>query len=187
MRWWLTISYYLVNPLVRIKVNPNFVTLLAIPFGLGYIVLIDSWWAPLLLALSLLLDGIDGSIAIMRGRITKFGAALDAVVDRIVEILWIIGLYRLGAPWHWLAVAGLASYIQEYMRARVASLVIEKVVMVTFAERPVRASLIFVALIANQISIDIVNQVVIVWAVAQSLSALILLRSLRSLLLRVQR
>lgn len=187
VRGWLSISYFLVAPLVKFRVSPNLVTYLAIPLGCGFVAMAETWWAPILLALSLFIDGVDGTVAILSSRTTRYGAVIDAFVDRVVEILWILGFYLIGAPWQALVIAWLASYLQEYMRARVASLDVNQVVLVTFAERPVRASLIFIAIVANLLSIGIVDVIAWIWAVGQSLSAIILLRALRSLLIQVQR
>jgi hypothetical protein len=48
--------------------------------------------------------------------------------------------------------------------------------VVTFAERPVRASFIFIALIASAIDIAIIPQIVILWLLLQVISFFIITR-----------
>lgn len=176
---WLTISFWLTRPLALLRVSPNFLSVASILVGAAFIWKIESNWSALLLVLSLALDGIDGTLAITTGKTSRFGALLDSVADRLVESLWAYGLYLLGAPWQIVTVAWLASYLQEYLRARAGGLGIQEVVVVTFAERPVRASLIFIALIANLLGIELIVEVAFIWAALQTISAVTLLRALR--------
>ena len=103
--------------------------------------------------MSLLLDGIDGSVAIIGEKTTKYGALLDSVADRIVEVFWLLGLYIVGAPWQPILIIWLAAYLQEYMRARSNSLGVTEIIIVTWSERPVRASLIFIAIFLRALDI----------------------------------
>lgn len=176
---WLTISFWVTRPLALLRVSPNFLSVASILVGAAFIWKIESNWSALLLVLSLALDGIDGTLAITTGKTSRFGALLDSVADRLVESLWAYGLYLLGAPWQIVTVAWLASYLQEYLRARAGGLGIQEVVVVTFAERPVRASLIFIALIANLLGIELIVEVAFIWAALQTISAVTLLRALR--------
>jgi CDP-diacylglycerol--glycerol-3-phosphate 3-phosphatidyltransferase len=152
---WLTLSYWLSRPLVALRITPNALSYISILAGATFLLSAKSNWAILLLVLSLLLDGIDGSVAILGDKTTKYGALLDSVADRIVEAFWILGLYVMGAPWQPLFVIWLASYIQEYMRARSSSLGVTEILLVTWSERPVRASLVFIALIARAFEIQV--------------------------------
>jgi archaetidylinositol phosphate synthase len=180
VRGWLSISYWLTRPLVVLRVSPNLLTLSSIALGALFLFFISENLAIFLLALSLLLDGIDGTVAIITGKSTRFGALLDSFADRIVESLWAFGFYLIGAPWQVLVIAWIAAYAQEYMRARAAGLGVTEVLIVTPAERPVRATFIFIALIARAVGLDLVTPIVVIWAALQSYSALKLLNVLRS-------
>jgi len=68
------------------------------------------------------------------------------------------------------------------MRARAGGLGVQEIGVVTIAERPIRASVIFIVLVARAFSLDIATIAVIIWAVAQSISALTVLNFLRPLL-----
>lgn len=189
VRGWLNISYLISRPLARL--SPNLVTLAAFAPAILYLYFIHTPLAFIFLALSLLFDGIDGTIAILGGRITKFGGALDAVVDRVIEALWAIGLVQLGAPFALVIAAWLLSYLQEYARARGMGLGVSDVGVVTIAERPVRATIIFIALVA--ISLGLVSQKIgataaaSIWCGMQAIALFTVLRFLRSHLRRSQR
>jgi len=153
---WLAISFGSAKFLSKLHVTPNILTLLGVLFAIAMAVNPLSLWAIPLLVLSLYADGIDGSVAILQGRNTSFGAVLDASADRISEALWFYVAYKIGAP-DWLV---LATYViastQEYARARLGGLGISDLGVVTPAERPVRASFIFIALIAYALGLNLV-------------------------------
>lgn len=75
-----------------------------------------------------------------------------------------------------LLVIAVFSLVQEYLRARAGGLGMSQVGVVTFAERPVRASFIFIALIASAINIAIIPQIVILWLLLQVISFFIITR-----------
>jgi CDP-diacylglycerol--glycerol-3-phosphate 3-phosphatidyltransferase len=130
--------------------------LLGLLFAIAMAVNPLSLWTIPLLVLSLYADGIDGSVAIYQNRSSSFGAILDSVADRISEALWFYVAYRIGAPaWIVLATYVIAS-TQEYARARLGGLGISDVGVVTPAERPVRASFIFVALVSYALDLKLV-------------------------------
>ena len=137
--------------------------------------------------LSLAADGLDGTLAIITEKVSKWGAALDAIVDRVVESIWALGLFLLGAPWQAVLVAWLAAYSQEYMRARAGGLGVQEVVVVTIAERPIRASVVFIVLVARVFNFDVAGIVAIIWAAAQVFAVVTVLVSLRPLLQQSQR
>jgi CDP-diacylglycerol--glycerol-3-phosphate 3-phosphatidyltransferase len=156
VKTWLAISYSSAKVVSVLPVSPNFLTLLGLVFAIAMAVNPLSLWTIPLLVLSLYADGIDGSVAIYQNRSSSFGAILDSVADRISEALWFYVAYRIGAPaWIVLATYVIAS-TQEYARARLGGLGISDVGVVTPAERPVRASFIFVALVAYALDLKLV-------------------------------
>jgi len=116
--------------------------------AIGVAATAQSLWAIVLIVISLFFDGIDGSVAIFQNRTSHWGALLDSVVDRISESLWLYALYIIGIPAYLCIGLWLVASIQEYMRARVSSLGVKDLGLVTLTERPVRASFIFIVLIA---------------------------------------
>jgi CDP-diacylglycerol--glycerol-3-phosphate 3-phosphatidyltransferase len=75
-------------------VSPNFVTIAgfiltaadAAVLAMGYVQM-----AGLLLILAAVLDAIDGSLARLQNRVTRFGAFLDSTIDRFSEAVLLLG------------------------------------------------------------------------------------------------
>ena len=144
---WLSFSYQAARVCVALRITPNLLTFLglgtAIAMGLSEYAAI----ALLLLVISLFFDGIDGSVAILRGAESKWGELLDSLADRISEAFWLYMGWRLGIPaWVVITMWTIAS-TQEYARARLASLGHREIGVVTPTERPVRAIFMAFALI----------------------------------------
>ena len=173
---WLAISFGSAKFLSKLHVTPNVLTLLGVLFAIAMAVNPLSLWAIPLLVLSLYADGIDGSVAIFQGRNSSFGAVLDASADRISEALWFYVAFKIGTPaWLVLATYVIAS-TQEYARARLGGLGISDLGVVTPAERPVRASFIFIALIAYALGLNLVYLAMSVLFVLQILSFYLVVR-----------
>jgi archaetidylinositol phosphate synthase len=151
--WWLKISYRFGLIATLLRISPNLLTLLGLVSAAMTALTATSWWAVFFLVFSLFCDGIDGSVAIFQKRDSAWGATLDSVVDRISEAFWLYALYVIGVP-AWLAIAmwSVAAF-QEYARAKLSSLKVKDIGVVTPAERPVRASFLFTALIMWQLNI----------------------------------
>jgi CDP-diacylglycerol--glycerol-3-phosphate 3-phosphatidyltransferase len=156
VKTWLAISYSSAKVVSALRFSPNFLTLLGLVFAIAMAVNPLSLWTIPLLVLSLYADGIDGSVAIYQNRSSSFGAILDSVADRISEALWFYVAYRIGAPAWMVLVTYVIASTQEYARARLGGLGIADVGVVTPAERPVRASFIFIALIAYAFDLKLV-------------------------------
>lgn len=167
---WLKISFGSAKFISVLRITPNLLTFLGIVFAIAMAANPLSLWTIPLLVLSLYADGIDGSVAIYQNRASRFGAVLDSVADRVSEALWFYVAYRIGTPaWIVLLTYVIAS-TQEYARARLGGLGIGDVGVVTPAERPVRASFIFIALVAYALGLSIVTPVLAVLAVLQVFS-----------------
>ena len=167
---WLNISYLITKPLSRIGVTPNALTISGLFFGIILYLYAQTIWAPILLVISLICDGIDGSLAILTGKSSKWGALLDSLADRITELFWVLALYKIGVGMNLLIAVLLIASVQEYLRARAGGLGVNEVGVVTPAERPVRASFIFVLLIAFQFGIEMLNEITFIWLILQCIS-----------------
>lgn len=119
----------LVRHLARRGVSPDTVTLLAVPPALaaGLAAAGGAFWlAAAFLALSGLLDLVDGTLARAGGQESRFGALLDSTLDRLCDAFVPMGLVvfyaaqpALGA----IPVAALiAGFLISYIRARAQSL-----------------------------------------------------------------
>ncbi len=177
---WLTISYFICWPLVKLRISPNLLSITSPIVGLFFYLEIDSHWSIFFLVLSLLLDGIDGSVAILTKRTSKFGALLDGVMDRVTEFFWALAFIQIGGPALIVVAAAVFAYGQEYLRARSGGLGINEVLVVTIAERPVRATLIFIPLVARLFQLDLALFFAALWSVMQIMSFIYLFLVLRS-------
>jgi len=151
--WWLKISYRFGLIATLLRISPNALTMLGLISAAVTALTATSWWAMVFLVFSLFCDGIDGSVAIFQKRDSAWGATLDSVADRISEAFWLFALYLIGIP-AWLAITlwSIAAF-QEYARAKLTSLNVADIGVITPAERPVRASFLFVSLLMYQLKI----------------------------------
>jgi CDP-diacylglycerol--glycerol-3-phosphate 3-phosphatidyltransferase len=143
VRGWLALIYRLARPLADAGAPPAVVTAaaaglpaLAVPAAAT-----GGRWAllaALVVAVSGLLDGLDGAVAILRARVSAAGFVLDSVADRVADGLFLAALWGLGAP-GWLAVAaGAGVVLLEYTRARAGNAGFGEIGVVTVGERPTR-------------------------------------------------
>ena len=144
---WLSISYQAARVCVALRISPNVLTLLGLGTAIAMGLSTYASLALLLLVISLFFDGIDGSVAILRGTESKWGEVLDSLADRISEAFWLYMGWRLGIPaWVVITMWTIAS-TQEYARARLASFGHHEIGVVTPTERPVRAIFMAFALL----------------------------------------
>ena len=176
VKGWLSISFPVSKALAKIRVTPNALTILGLVFGILLYMNSNAIWAPLILVISLICDGVDGSLAIITRQSSKWGALLDSVVDRLTEVFWVLALYSLGVDSKILITVLILASTQEYLRARAGGVGLKQVGVVTVAERPVRASFIFIALVAFNLNLEILNQVTFVWLILQAISFLTVVR-----------
>jgi phosphatidylglycerophosphate synthase len=138
--------------------------------------------ALLLLAISLFFDGIDGSVAILRGSESQWGSLLDSLADRISEAFWLYMGWRLGIP-AWIVITmWVVASSQEYARARLASLGHSEIGVVTPTERPVRAIYMAAALIFFIFDIPGTLQISYAFLALQLVSFFLVMRAGRRIL-----
>lgn len=176
VKGWLSISFTVSKALAKMRVTPNALTILGLVFGILLYMNSNAIWAPLILLISLICDGVDGSLAIITRQSSKWGALLDSVVDRLTEVFWVLALYSLGVDSKILITVLILASTQEYLRARAGGVGLKQVGVVTVAERPVRASFIFIALVAFNLNLEILNQITFVWLILQAISFLTVVR-----------
>jgi len=66
------------------------------------------------------LDGLDGAVARASGRVTRFGAYLDAVCDRYVEVMVVLSVAYVTGYWVLSMVALTGALLVSYAKARAA-------------------------------------------------------------------
>ena len=181
---WLNISYRFGLICTLLRISPNALTLFGLLGAVATALTANSVWAIIFLVFSLFCDGIDGSVAIFQHRDSKWGATLDSVADRISEALWFYALYAIGvSAWIPIALWSIASF-QEYARAKLLSLGVSDIGVVTPAERPIRASFLFIVLILNQLALPGATALSITFLVVQIYSFVSVVRFSRSQLLQ---
>jgi CDP-diacylglycerol--glycerol-3-phosphate 3-phosphatidyltransferase len=145
----------MVRGLARSHVSPNALTFMGLLMNIGCGVLFGYgmfFKAGLLMILANIFDMFDGQVARLRGRVTRFGAFFDSVIDRYSDIIVFVGImvfYARSTRAHstlLVALTGLAlvgSVMISYSRARAESLDIA--CKVGFLERPERVVLLIIA------------------------------------------
>jgi phosphatidylglycerophosphate synthase len=143
---WLTLAYLLARPLAARGVSPDALTAwgvlvsaavpaLAAPGGRWPLV------AVAVVVVAGLLDNLDGAVAILSGRTTRWGYVLDSLADRLSDAAYLVPLFLLGAPGPVCVAGGGLMLLQEYARARAGNAGMGEVGVVTVWERPTRVIL----------------------------------------------
>ncbi len=91
-----------------------------------------------LVVVSSLLDGLDGAVALLSGRSSRWGYLVDSLGDRVGEAALGAALAIAGAPAVVCVGAVGVGWLQEYARARAGAGGLDAIVVVTVAERPTR-------------------------------------------------
>ena len=98
------------------------------------------------------LDGLDGAVARVSGRVTKFGAYLDAVCDRYVEAMTVLAVAFVTGYWVLSMAVLTGSLLVSYTKARAAMEVpISNQEWPDLMERTERALLFLIGLTASQL------------------------------------
>jgi len=177
VKGWLRISYALSRPLVALKISPNLLSLFGVAAAAFTYSEARRDYCIAILGLSLICDGIDGTVAILSGKASKRGAMVDAICDRVGEAFWALAFYKLGAPAWIVGTAFIFAFTQEYARARIAGLGDYRIDIVTIAERPVRASFLAVAIVAFDLKIAAMTTLAVVWMIQQGVALVMVMRS----------
>ncbi len=135
-------------------ISPNILTVIGVTINVGCGVLFgfgEFFWAGIVLIIANLFDMLDGNVARLTGRVTKFGAFLDSSLDRLsdmVAFLGIIAFYASNTPQHSLlnvVLAGtglIGSVMVSYTTARSESIGVKS--NVGFLQRPERMVLLII-------------------------------------------
>jgi CDP-diacylglycerol--glycerol-3-phosphate 3-phosphatidyltransferase len=156
VRWWLSLSYSVARPLAAARVSPDLVTLFALLLAVAALgpASAGGWWlllAAALVVLSGFLDNVDGAVAVLTGRATPWGAVMDAVTDRVADLLFLVALLLAGAPVVACSLGGALMFLLEYLRARATAAGMTEVGVVTVWERPTRVIVTATFLVAGAV------------------------------------
>jgi CDP-diacylglycerol--glycerol-3-phosphate 3-phosphatidyltransferase len=143
---------------IRLGASPDHITVLGLLLMVGVAAVLALGYlrpAGFLILIAAGADGVDGVMARMQGRSTKFGAFLDSTLDRYSEAVTLVGLFiyfvRQGDSLALLLiyVAIVGSLMVSYTRARAESLGLE--CRRGFLTRVERVILLMLALIVGQV------------------------------------
>ena len=144
----------MVRWLARGHINPNILTFVGVAINVGSGLLFgwgQFFWAGIILIVANLFDMLDGQVARLSGRVTRFGGFLDSSLDRLSDMVVFVGLmvfYARDTEFHstlnvFLAGAGLmGSVMVSYASARAESLIPK--CDVGFLRRPERVVLFII-------------------------------------------
>lgn len=177
VRGWLVVAYGLARPLALLRISPDLISIAGVAAAVLALILADDrpLIAAVIIVVSLILDGLDGAVAVIGERESAWGAVLDGFLDRIAEALWAVALVVVGVPVWVAVVAWSIAMVQEYQRAKVASLqTSDRPIAVSICERPVRTLLIASAVLMSNSSLPLADQLTptvfaSAWLVLQSI------------------
>jgi len=115
---------FLARGLARSGLSPNAVTLaglvLVVAGAAAYPIHRDSLVFAVWLALAFSFDGLDGALARLTGRSSKFGGYLDAVVDRYQELAVLAAIAWVHDAWPAALLVVSGGFLTSYNKARAA-------------------------------------------------------------------
>ncbi|MBA3805562.1 MAG: CDP-alcohol phosphatidyltransferase family protein [Acidobacteria bacterium] len=136
------------------RINPNYLTVIGVSINIGCGLLFGFghfFWAGVILIVANLFDMLDGQVARLSGRVTRFGGFLDSSLDRLSDMVVFVGLmvfYARDTQYHstlnvFLAGAAMmGSVMVSYTSARAESLIPK--CDVGFLRRPERVVLLII-------------------------------------------
>lgn len=162
LKGWLSMVHALSRPLARRGVQPDVLTLWAL-WVAGLVLALalagGRWWiaAGWLVVLSGLLDNLDGCVAVLTGRTTRWGYVLDSVVDRASDAVYLLAAVAVGCPPGLAVALGFAIFTMEYLRARAGNAGGDEVGRITMAERPTRVIVLALTFVSSGVVLGLAD------------------------------
>src|SRR5438067_11575648 len=85
----------IVRWLARGHISPNLLTFIGVAINVGSGMLFGFgrfFWAGMVLIVANLFDMLDGQVARLSGRVTRYGGFLDSSLDRLLDMVGFVGL-----------------------------------------------------------------------------------------------
>ncbi len=149
----------MVRALASAGVPPNILTTIGVTINMGCAVLFgfgEFFWAGIVLIVANLFDMLDGSVARLTGRVTKYGTFLDSSLDRLSDMTVFFGImifYARSVPQHSLlnvflaGVGMICSVMVSYTTARSEALGVKA--NIGFLQRPERMVLLMIGALST--------------------------------------
>lgn len=191
VRVWLRISFLLSTPLIR--VNPNVITsfgpvLMVVAIYFAGSTNRNYFLASVIVLTVGLVDSFDGIVAVRTSKTSSWGAFLDGIVDRLIDVGIGILLIVLGAPIELAVLAFAVALIHEYMRAKASGIGFRGVGIITPAEKPTRIAIgvmfLFACGFLPEQTAQLATVASQVWLILGVFSFVILMRAFRKNLKR---
>jgi archaetidylinositol phosphate synthase len=142
---------------VRLRISPNtmsFISFLVGMAGAYYIASGELIAAVALIIISGILDAVDGSIARIAGKASKWGAFIDSTFDKVVEIAIFIGIFIFNPELALIVILSISfMMLSSYTNKHIAAFNLESKdhrpfsYVYTFADRLERMAIVCAALI----------------------------------------
>lgn len=149
----------MVRALASAGIPPNVLTIIGVVINMACGVLFgfgEFFWAGIVLIVANLFDMLDGNVARLTGRVTRYGGFLDSTLDRLSDMGSFIGImifYSRLTPEHSVLNVGLAgagmvaSVLVSYTTARSEALGVTA--HVGFLQRPERVVLLIIGALST--------------------------------------
>ncbi len=149
----------MVRGLASAGVHPNVLTAIGVMINIACGVLFgmgEFFWAGIVMIVANLFDMLDGNVARLTGNVTKFGGFLDSSLDRLSDMVALLGImmfYAGNTPQHSLmnvflaGVGMIGSVMISYTTARSESLGVKS--NVGFLQRPERIVLLIIGALST--------------------------------------
>ncbi|NJE04969.1 CDP-alcohol phosphatidyltransferase family protein [Thermococcus sp. M36] len=156
----------IVRPLAKAGITPNTITILGLLISLVGAYLFsqrEQFLAAIVLLFGSLIDALDGTLARMTGKTSRFGAFLDSTFDRISDgtVLFGIALGNL-VDWRIAFIAFMGSYLVSYERCR-AELAGSGKLAVGIAERAERLLILIITAMFGYVEYGVYIIAVLAW------------------------
>lgn len=145
--------------LASLGIPPNVLTTTGVVINMACGVLFaigEFWWAGIVLIVANLFDMLDGNVARLSGRVTRYGSFLDSTLDRLSDMVAFLGVmifYARDTPQHSAVNVGLAgvgmiaSVLVSYTTARSEALGVKA--NIGFLQRPERVVLLIIGALST--------------------------------------
>ena len=145
--------------LASLGIAPNILTTTGVVINMGCGVLFgfgQFFWAGVVLIVANLFDMLDGNVARLSGRVTKYGSFLDSTLDRLSDMVAFMGVmvfYARNTQQHSVLNVGLAgtgmiaSVLVSYTTARSEALGVKA--NIGFLQRPERVVLLIIGALST--------------------------------------
>ncbi len=140
-------------------ISPNILTIIGVTINVGCGVLFgfgNFFWAGIVLIVANLFDMLDGNVARLSGRVTRFGGFLDSSLDRLSDMVAFLGImifYASNTPEHSLlnvtsaGIGMIGSVMVSYTTARSEGFGVKA--NVGFLQRPERIVLLIIGALST--------------------------------------